>query len=697
MNAETAPIKSEMIVHSVLSVLSNGAAIFRGTTSSGETLKVVATAKSMARVPIEGETWSVDGQLRLHELHGWQLHAVRCLHVLPRGRLIERYLVENCKGVGVAKASVLWNSFGEKLIDLLNAGDVDALKEVVSFHIAERLVLNWREKRGDAELIAFLDAHGFDWVLSSKLIRVWGDEAFSMLTRNPYHLIAFEAWSKVDAAALKLGVARDDERRLIGAVEATIYDRLLEGHTLTDVSTLVDGAERRLKRRDGEVAIELALRERAITGGAAEGYQAVGAAVLEKNVSLRINRMLAAVLEPRDSTSLVGREAWAEPILCIVEDSQGFCFNKEQRRAALLPFQVKFSLLGGGAGVGKTAVLNAVIALAEHKGIQIIQMALAGLAAQKMAYATGRPATTIAKFLHSVRAGSVRVSDRCLLVVDEASMLDLPTFYRVLQFLPDDAGVLLVGDPAQLPPLSFGLVFHRLIDNPRVPCIKLTEVHRQAESSGIPTAASAVRNRCLPSFVPFRGVHNGVSFVECSPEEVGHWLHQLAYEWRREEWRALSPLKVGVAGVRAINDAFHLDAKVQAGTNERFVVNEPVIHTVNDYDKGLMNGSLGRVVAVRDSGDVIIDFDGDHHGFGPNEIRQKIELAYAISVHKAQGSQFGRVAIAVSKSRILDNSLIYTALTRGVHQVVFIGDLDAFETAVAKPPQAQLRSVAFKV
>ncbi|MGF6636460.1 AAA family ATPase [Paraburkholderia sp. MM6662-R1] len=697
MNPSADPIKYEIVVRNVLSVLSNGAAIFSGSTSSGETLKVVATTKSMARVPVEGETWSVDGHLRLHESHGWQLHAVKCLHVLPRGRLIERYLVENFEGIGVAKAAALWMSFGENLIELLDSGNVDALKEVVSSQVARRLVLGWRERRGDAELIAFLDAHGFDWALSSKLIRVWGNDAFSMLTRNPYHLIAFETWPKVDAAGLKLGVARDDERRLIGAVEATIYDRLLEGHTLTAASVLIDGVERRLKRREGEVAIQCALRERAITGNAPEGYQAVGAAVMEKGLTLRITRMLATVPEPRGFTRIVDPDDRAEQILRTVEDSLGFHFNKEQRLAAWLPFHARFSVLSGGAGVGKTAVLKAVIALAEQEGVTVIQMALAGLAAQKMASATGHPATTIAKFLRSVRAGSLRLSDRCLLLIDEASMLDLPTFYRVFQFVPDGASILLVGDPAQLPPLNFGLVFHRLVDNVRVPRVRLTEVHRQADSSGIPLAAGAVRNRRLPTFVPFQGVHNGVSFLECSPEQVSHWLRHLSHVWRHEEWRALSPLKVGATGARAINEAFHLEALLRSGTNGTFVADEPVIHMVNDYDRGLMNGSLGRVVALHDCGDVAIDFEGEVHTVKPDEMKRKIELAYAISVHKAQGSQFGRVAVAVSQSRILDNSLIYTALTRGVHQVVFIGDLKAFETAVLMPPHAGSRSVAFNV
>lgn len=276
-------------------------------------------------------------------------------------------------------------------------------------------------------------------------------------------------------------------------------------------------------------------------------------------------------------------------------------------------------------------------------------------------------------------------------------MLDLSTFHRILQFAPDGAHVLLVGDPAQLPPLNFGLVFHRLVQNSRVPCIKLTQVHRQAELSGIPSAATSVLNLCLPTFVPFQGVHAGVSFIECLPDQVGSRLRHLAHAWKGEEWRALSPLKVGTTGVRAINKAFHLDALLDAGTNESFVLDEPVMHMVNDYDRGLMNGSLGKVAAIHRDGDVTIKFDGDTQRFAPDEVRQKIELAYATSVHKAQGSQFGRVAVVIGKSRILDNSLVYTALTRGIHQVVFIGDAAAFEAAVLRPAQAQLRSVAFDV
>ena len=167
--------------------------------------------------------------------------------------------------------------------------------------------------------------------------------------------------------------------------------------------------------------------------------------------------------------------------------------------------------------------------------------------------------------------------------------------------------------------------------------------------------------------------------------------------WREDDWQVLSAVKGGRAGIRIINETFHYDASGEESAAGNLVVGEPVIHLVNDYERGLMNGALGRVVEVNEGGGLGLEFDGERHSFAAAELVDRIDLAYAISVHKAQGSQFKRVAVVVGKSRLLDHALIYTALTRGVEQVLFLGDRDAFDQSVLSAPLAQLRSVAFNV
>jgi exodeoxyribonuclease V alpha subunit len=324
-------------------------------------------------------------------------------------------------------------------------------------------------------------------------------------------------------------------------------------------------------------------------------------------------------------------------------------------------------------------------------------MALAGRAAKRMSESTGFPSMTIAKFLIDVRAERLEITSDSLVILDEASMLDLPTAYRILRVLPDGARLLLVGDPAQLAPIGFGLVFHKLVGLPEVPQTNLVEVHRQAASSGIPDVAKAVREHQIPHFVPFMGRHAGVSFIECAPDGTMDVLRRLKAAWRGDEWQYLCSVKGGRGGIHIVNSSFHAEACAGDPFVATIVAGEPVIHLVNDYERGLMNGTLGTVIEVLQDSSLAIEFEGIRHVLPADEARDRIELAYAISVHKAQGSQFARVAVVVGKSRNLDHALLYTALTRGVNQVVFVGDRSAFDAAVKAPPLASQRSVGFRL
>lgn len=649
-------------VRRVLSALNNGASIFSGVTDDGRAVRVVCAPKVLARIPVPGESWSLTGEIRISPKHGEQLHAISGMYELPRGKLITQFLANHPDfvGIGEAKAQRLWGEFGERLAPTLAAGDVAALEVVLNRVTAENLVEAWRAKQAEAETIEFLDAHGLDWRMANKVLRVWGDQASKMLLLNPYLMLAFTSWPAVDAAAQKLGVATDDPRRLVGAVEATLYERLQHAHTLTSHKLLVDRVSQYMPVTQARRAVVLATEEVAACGSELEGYQAFGAAALESGIANRIRAMLAGeAAEQSPLFPVTVGEGWALEHIERVEQRQGFPFNAEQRAAVVLPFEHNFSVLTGGAGVGKTTVLRVVIELAHRQNLVVLQMALAGRAAQRMAEATDQPAMTIAKFLTAIRSGRLEVSPDTLVVIDEASMLDLPTMYRILKSLPDGVRMLLVGDPAQLPPIGFGLVFHRLVGNSQVPQAHLLTVHRQAASSGIPAVAATVRAHRAPSFVPFTGLHSGVSFIACAPDAVMQQLRRLREVWRGEDWQVLSAVKGGRAGIRNINESFHADACGKADiSTARLIVGEPVIHLINDYERGLMNGALGQVVGSDEDGGLKIEFDGERHSFSAAELLDRIELAYAISVHKSQGSQFKRVAVVVGKSRLLDHALI---------------------------------------
>lgn len=689
----------KVCVRRMLSLLGNGACIFTGIDDGGKLVRMVAPPRALARAPADGEFWVVKGVFRENTRFGIQLHVVGGRYELPRGYLLTRYLSENpdfC-GIGEAKAKRLWDTFGEQLHVVLSQRQPEMLTQVLSPLIARRLVDTWAEKQDETELVEFLDAHGIDWQMASAIRRVWGAKAMDALRDNPYQLLAFAPWGQVDAVGNKLGIAPDDARRLVGAVESCLYERLDSGHTITPSIALETSLARRLGRTLTKRAIGLALDEGAACGNSSAGFQAFGAWSLEQGIARRLRSMISG----KHSSGAKGPAPSlpfdrADHVIQHVEAEQGFTLNGEQRAAVLLPFEHQFSLLTGGAGVGKTAVLRVVRRIAHEQHLHVFQMALAGRAAQRMEQATQHPAMTIAKFLNATRSGTLEVPDDSVVIVDEASMLDLSTLYRILQHLPNRARLVLVGDAAQLPPIGFGLAFHRLVNNPLVPQIHLRTVHRQAVASGIPLAAARVRNHVTPTFVPFKGKHSGVSFIDCSAEEVVPLLRRVSSDWAGEDWQVLAAVKAGRSGIRHINGSFHAQVTGD-GIQESFMPGEPVIHLLNDYERFLMNGALGRIIDIEDDGGLRVNFDGETHRFTRREVAGRLELAYAVSVHKAQGSQFKRVAVVVSRGKLLDHSLVYTALTRGIEQVVFLGDREAFAEAVTSPPLAQRRDVAFTV
>lgn len=696
---------AEAITLSVEAILHHdhkwGGAIFSGDDENGKRIRVVAPYSAISRVPARGECWRVDGSYQMHPKYGQQMQATRCQFVVPHGRLLVRYLTrsKSFPGVGEATAAKLFEEFGEALGDILLARDFERLTKIVSPALADILVEGWLARKTELALVSYLDQMGFEPRLADKLIQCWGDAAKATIDANPYLMLAVAGWSRVDAAAQKLGIASTDRRRLVGAVEAALYSRLNVGHTLTSHNAAVKLVTSLIGRERGSTAIAAALEDGAIVGTPAQGYQPIGVNSLEQGIATRLQAMIAGGGQEQGDLFHSNSEISTDALIVEYEDKSGISLTDEQNSAIHMAANHQFSLVLGGAGVGKTTVLGGLIHVLEAHSWAILQLALAGRAAKRMQEATGRPAMTIARFLFWVRSGKLELTPRTLLVVDEASMLDLPTLYRVLSHLPDGTRLLLVGDPAQLPPIGFGLTFHRLALSDLVPKKYLTQVHRQAASTGIPAVAAAIRNHRVPELAKFNGARPGVSVIECRPDEIVGALFELAKAWGGDDWRVIGSIKNGAAGVNEVNDLFH--HRFSAGRARldgyRFAVADPIVYLRNDYDRGLMNGSLGTIVDVNSAeGSLVADFDGDRHILAPGDLAD-IELAYAITCHKAQGSQFRRVAIPVVRSRLLDHSLIYTALTRGVEQVVFVGDMEALRSAIEASPRASRREVSFNL
>lgn len=618
----------------------------------------------------------------------------------PRqGAYFVKYLARAVSGIGEATAQKLWNAHGAGLYKILAGKDPSPLVPILGDTRAVELLETYKEEMEERDVAVWLDEHRFDTRLANKVVHVWGKNGAALLKRNPYVMLTFAPWEGVDDAARRIGIALDDPRRLIGAVEGALYARLPQGHTAVSRTVLARAVQEMLGGSAdlAEQAIDEALRE----GGAVtvpDGrLQPAGAAVMERYVETRIRELQQASRQEDLFQAAVSDQDIAAAIARF-EATQAYVLTDEQRAAVVLAVNDGFGLILGGAGVGKTTVLRAAWVVCEAQGRQIKQMALSGRAAQRMREATGRQAYTIAGFLREIMQSKADIRAGTLLVIDEASMLDLPTTYRILRAMPAGARLLLVGDPAQLPPIGFGLLLH-VAAKSGVPKVTLTKIYRQAESTGIPVVAAAVRAGTMPVLPLYNGPRPGVSILPCVSDQLHNMLTDILADFDgQDECQILAPLRAGETGVNGINAYLH--AICRAGRScipERDIaLGEPVVWTKNDWTLGLMNGSLGRIVDISDAG-VTAEFEGVIHQFTDWAAVQPMELAHAITVHKAQGSQFRRVIVPVFPSKILDRTLIYTAITRATEQVVLVGDAGALRRAVIATPNPDQRAVALRL
>lgn len=715
--------------------------IFSGYDVSG-VLHVVrvtpARCTSVGRKFEKGEVWQVEGEWERYGEDN-QILAHKCSLLKPvHGRLLINYLKETFAGVGPKRAEKLFNHFdqqGISVADVLDRRDVAALLDVLpAVEGAEQLVEQWHEKMAETQVIRGLEALGLSTKLANKLLSVWGDQVLAVIDANPYFLLALVGWSKVEKIAHQRCITARDERRLVGAVEAALYRRLDDKHTLTShvplrtriinlLNESVPGHQwPKAGVQTGEDAITLALEVGAAVGDRSNGYRTASTAHMEQYLIKRINAMIAGE-KPNQQTlfdhdgevrgdvwRLLGETRFDDYFLRDVfarYEQANHRLTQQQKDAVKAVIDRQIVVLTGGAGTGKTSVMRVVHDAVRGKGGTIYQMALAGRAKERMREATGHDALTIAKFLRDVRKEKITVTHNDLVIVDEASMIGLSTLYQIVAALPEGAHLLLVGDPGQLPPIEFGLTFHILAGpDSAAPRVELMQVHRQAAETGIPQIAAEIRNGIVPTLSDYQGIGDGISFVQCPPESMVNRMYEILGELGGiGDAQIVGMVKGGAAGTQVTNRRFHQwlaeRHRREVVMGEYFAAGDPVIYLENDVERDLYNGTFGVITGISyddTNPGIRCQFEGkDVADFIATEYLYKMALAYAVTTHKAQGSQFKRVIIPILKSRLLDRTMLYTALTRARQQVVFIGDRRLFDEAVVAPPSASLRQVGFHI
>lgn len=599
-------------------------------------------------------------------------------------------------GLGETLARKLWIKYQTGVYEHLENKDVEKLTFVqgVTEAAAEALISGW-DRYENLKKIAWFDKHQIPSGIARNIIKYHKANAIHAIEEDPYRLISFGLkFPQADKVAQEhFGVALDDYVRLRGAVEQALLVRMHEGHTVSKNENLMPHVESLLGTRELAAKALMAGYENTAFIMSDKGYyHGIGQWIMEQTVARRFAK-------------LATRAIWThhyDYALAKALEGQSFPLTDKQNEAVRSALSHGLSIIAGGAGTGKTTVLNVILRAYQALGVDIRAMALSGRAAKRINEATGYPARTITGFLKELESKSL--GERALIVIDEASMVDLATMFSLVSNTSSQVRLLLVGDPRQLAPISAGLVLHEAVNV--VPTVMLDIVKRQKGSTGIPEFTKRIIERIVPDASMF---NENIVIHECASEDINDLVTNLYVE-NPSETQVISAMYRGNGGIDAIN---HLCQKYYNPHGKRleFVVNgtpsyldirenDPIIFVENNWERGVQNGTLGKLLNIgspkteTDDGevsfaDVLID-TGEMIPLTV-DLLDSLKLAYSISLHKAQGSQFRRIIVPITNSSMIDNAWIYTALTRAESKIEIVGSMRDFERAIQRFGDADTR------
>ena len=567
----------------------------------------------------------------------------------------------------------------------------------------ERVTSAWAEQKVIREIMVFLQSHGVGTSRSVRIYKTYGEQAIEKVRENPYRLaldIHGIGFKTADTLAQKLGIAPDSLIRAQAGVRHVLQEWSNEGHCAAARDTLRDMAVKLLE-------IPAPVIEEGITAELVEGN--LTAETIDQHEIIFLTPLYRAEVGCANHLLRLnqGHPPWgtidAQKAIPWVEEQTGLTLSASQRAAIELMLQHKVTVITGGPGVGKTTLVNSILKILKAKQIHIALCAPTGRAAKRLSESTGLEAKTVHRLLEfdpaifAFKHNEEFPLELDCLVIDESSMMDVTLMNQLLKAVPSNAALLIVGDVDQLPSVGPGAVLADIIDSGKIATVRLTEIFRQASTSKIITNSHRINQGQLPI------THNAQTFSDfyClyaeTPEEIFSKLMQVVLERIPQRFnlhpvndiQVLAPMNRGGLGARSLN--IELQQRLNGVSEPKvtrygsiYAPGDKVIQQVNNYDKEVFNGDIGVVLSVDIEESLLqIQFDERIVDYEFNEL-DEISLAYAISIHKAQGSEYPAVVIplAMQHYMLLERNLLYTGVTRGKQLVVIIAQPKALAMAV---------------
>jgi exodeoxyribonuclease V alpha subunit len=664
--------------------------------------------------PTPGEIIKMKGEWGNHPKYGEQFKIVFCQTTTPASVYgIEKYLGSGLiKGIGPVMAKRIVKMFKEKTLEVIE-NEINKLVDVEGIGQKRIGMIRkaWEEQKEIRAVMIFLQAHGVSSGYAAKIFKQYGNEAIKIVQENPYRLttdIFGIGFITADKIAEKLGFAKDSELRAAAGILYVLHELTDEGHVYYPYDPLIKKCKEMLDidreiivKAIGTVAVDKQIVIEDINQDLAEFQEnnkavyLAGYHIAEKNLAVRLKTLVNAPQAIRKIDS--------EKAIQWVQEKLSITLADKQIEAVQRASENKVMIITGGPGTGKTTIINAILKIFSAVKANIMLAAPTGRAAKRMSETTGHESKTIHRLLeYNMRKGGFQKNEESpldcdLLIVDEASMIDTLLMHHLLKAIPVTATFIMVGDVNQLPSVGAGNVLKDIIDSGILPVVQLNEIFRQAKESSIIVNAHKINEGIIPNLKSNQDKVDDFYFIEQEdPEKVLEMIINLVRQRipKRFGFNSVNDIQVLTPMHRGAIGAGNLNIELQKALNpgeegvlrggRLFKVNDKVMQIVNNYDKEVYNGDIGRIAAIdEEAKEVKVIMDDRDIVYDYSDLDELVH-AYAVSVHKSQGSEYPAVVIPILTQHyvLLQRNLLYTGVTRGKKLVVIVGTKKAMAIAV---------------